>query len=128
MPQIAGQANLDQALQIEVPIVVRLAERNMRVSEVLRLLPGSIIELPKPADSDLDLMVNNKIIGTGVAVKVGENFGIRLTFVGDLATRFEAMNGTNEEQSISEGGPGAEGGSDFEALAAALMMGQDGQN
>jgi flagellar motor switch protein FliN/FliY len=128
MPQIAGQANLDQALQIEVPIVVRLAERNMRVSEVLRLLPGSIIELPKPADSDLDLMVNNKVIGTGVAVKVGENFGIRLTFVGDLVARFEAMNAMNAEQPSGDAGQGADGGSDFEALAAALMMGQDGQN
>jgi hypothetical protein len=35
--------------------------------------------------------VNNKVIGAGSAVKVGENFGVRVTNVGDVATRVQAM-------------------------------------
>jgi hypothetical protein len=31
-------------------------------------------------------------VGAGLAVKVGENFGIRLTFVGDLRKRIAAMD------------------------------------
>ena len=40
---------------------------------------------------DLDVRVNNKIIGTGNAVKVGENYGIRMSYVGDLSDRISAL-------------------------------------
>lgn len=89
MPKAA--ANLDQILRLDVPVVVRLGERNMTVSDVVALVPGAIIELPKAADSELDLLVNNKPIGQGVAVKVGENFGLRVTFIGDLRQRVKAL-------------------------------------
>ena len=83
--------SVDRILRIEVPIVVLLGEKAMRLSEVLALQPGMIIELPKRADSELDLHVNNTHIGTGLAVKVGENFGIRLTYIGDLQSRIAAL-------------------------------------
>jgi flagellar motor switch protein FliN/FliY len=85
--------NLAQILKLEVPIVVRLGARTMDVAGVLGLVPGAIIELPKNAESELDLMVNNRAIGCGVAVKVGENFGLRLTFLGDVRARIDAMGG-----------------------------------
>lgn len=80
-------------LKLEVPVVVRLGERAMTVREVLDLFPGSIIELPKTSEDELDLLVNDKQIGRGSAVKIGENFGIRLSAVGDLAARVEAAVG-----------------------------------
>jgi flagellar motor switch protein FliN len=83
--------NLSQILKLEVPIVVRLGERSLDVEAVLKLVPGAIIELPKNAESELDLLVNNKVIGCGVAVKVGENFGLRITFLGNLAARIQAL-------------------------------------
>jgi flagellar motor switch protein FliN/FliY len=89
---------LQQVMRLEVPVVVRLGQRRLSVSEVKILAPGSIIELTKKADSELDLMVNNKEVGCGLAVKVGENFGLRLTFVGDVRSRIEAMG----EQPVPE--------------------------
>ncbi|MBL9001092.1 MAG: FliM/FliN family flagellar motor switch protein [Phycisphaerae bacterium] len=83
--------NLSRILALELPIVVQLGTRAMSLAEVTGLAPGSIIELPKRADAELDLLVNNKAIGCGIAVKVGENFGIRITFVGDLRERIGAM-------------------------------------
>lgn len=85
--------NLQQILRLEVPLVVRLGERPLKVEEVVSLVPGAIIELPKTADAELDLLVNNKRIGRGVAVKVGENFGLRITFIGEVADRVAAMGG-----------------------------------
>ena len=63
----------------------------MRVSEVCALGPGAIIELPKGSDEELTLLVNNKPVGAGQAVKVGENFGIRITYIGDVRTRIAAL-------------------------------------
>jgi flagellar motor switch protein FliN/FliY len=91
MPTAALQANLGQILKLEVPIVVRLGERTLPVSGVIGMVPGSIIELPKNADCELDLLVNNKPVGCGLAVKVGENFGLRLTYVGDVRARIDAL-------------------------------------
>ena len=55
------------------------------------LAPGAIIELPKPAEDELEVLVNNKTVGTGLAVKVGENFGVRVAFIGDLKQRILAL-------------------------------------
>lgn len=91
MSDPARTPHIERILALEVPIVVRLGSRVLRVSEVTALVPGSIIELPKNADSELDLMVNNRVVGTGLAVKVGENFGIRISTVGDVADRVAAL-------------------------------------
>jgi flagellar motor switch protein FliN/FliY len=80
-------SNLEQILKLDVPVIVRLAERQLPLGEVLRLVPGAIIELDKDAEGELDLMVNNRAVACGTAVKVGENFGIRLTYMGDPKKR-----------------------------------------
>jgi len=86
-------SDLRALLKLEVPVIVILGSRALRVSDVVSFIPGAIIELPKRADEELQLMVNNKIIGTGSAVKVGENFGIRISFIGDVRQRVAALGG-----------------------------------
>jgi flagellar motor switch protein FliN/FliY len=80
-------------LSLEVPVVVVLAERTMTVGEVLGLRPGSILEVDKNADEDLSLRINNRDVGHGVAVKVGENFGIRIESIGSAEKRVAALGG-----------------------------------
>ncbi|MCH8316766.1 MAG: FliM/FliN family flagellar motor switch protein, partial [Planctomycetes bacterium] len=70
-------ADIKAILQLEVPLIVQIAMRIMTVEEVTSLVPGAIIELPKPADDELELLVNNKPIGTGTAVKGGLTSGNR---------------------------------------------------
>jgi len=85
--------NLRHVLQLEVPVIVRLAERKMPVKAILQLATGSIIEFDKPADDELDLMINNKCIGHGQAVKAGENFGLRVTTICSVRDKIEALGG-----------------------------------
>jgi flagellar motor switch/type III secretory pathway protein FliN len=80
-------------LKLQVPVAVRLAERQMVMSEILKLGPGTILEFNRPADSELDLMVNNRQIGCGVAVKVNERFGLRINHLGDLQQRIHSLAG-----------------------------------
>jgi len=88
--------DLPAILKLEVPVIVRLGEREMTVAEVMKLTPGSIIDLPKGSEEELDLLINNKHLGYGTAVKVGENFGIRISFIGDVRHRIEAMGPEDE--------------------------------
>ena len=80
----ADTGELHRILRLEVPVIVKLAERKMNLSEVLRLGAGAIIEFSKSSDEPLELMINNKAIGFGEAVKVGENFGLRISQIGDV--------------------------------------------
>jgi flagellar motor switch protein FliN/FliY len=75
---------LARIMRLQVPVIVKLAERKLNVSEVMRLGTGAIIEFFKRSDEPLELMINNKVIGVGEAVKVGENFGLRISQIGDV--------------------------------------------
>ncbi|MFM7052866.1 MAG: FliM/FliN family flagellar motor switch protein [Planctomycetota bacterium] len=84
-------SDLTRILRLEVPLIVQIAERRMSLSEVTALTHGSIIELPKQIDEELDVLVNSTPVGSGRAVKVGENFGVRLTKVGAVGERVAAL-------------------------------------
>ncbi|MEM7227699.1 MAG: FliM/FliN family flagellar motor switch protein [Planctomycetota bacterium] len=87
-------ASIKDILQIEVPVIVQIAERGLSLHDVTHLTPGAIIELPKNADEQLEILVNNKVIGKGRAVKVGENFGIHVQDVNQVGDRIQAMGGS----------------------------------
>ncbi|HEX8325859.1 MAG TPA: FliM/FliN family flagellar motor C-terminal domain-containing protein [Tepidisphaeraceae bacterium] len=78
-----ARPDLTRILKLQVPVIVKLAEKKFSMSEVLRMQVGAILEFNKPADGPLELLINNKPIAIGDAVKVGENFGIRLKHIGD---------------------------------------------
>jgi len=78
-------------LNLEVPVIVQLAERTLPLAEILNLTSGAIIEFDKTSDSQLDLMINNKCIGQGQPVKVGENFGLRIDSIGSVRDRIKAL-------------------------------------
>jgi flagellar motor switch protein FliN/FliY len=84
-PQSTTSANeLRRILHMHVPVIVKLAERKLTLAEVMRLGPGAIIEFIKSNDEPLELLINNKAIGLGDAVKVGENFGLKISQIGDV--------------------------------------------
>lgn len=85
---------LQRILRLEVPVIVKLAERKLLLSEVMRLGTGAIIEFAKSSEEPLELLINNKTIGVGETVKVGENFGLRITQIGDVKTIIASLGGT----------------------------------
>ena len=86
-------ADLNAILALEIPLIVEIASRRMTLAEALNLNHGAIIEFPKSSDGALRILVNNKSVGSGVAVKVGENFGVRVSQVGDISERVGALAG-----------------------------------
>ena len=88
--------SIESILKLEVPLIVQIARRTMTVEEVMSMTPGAIIELPKSAADELEILVNNKEVGMGKAVKVGENFGVRVTSIGGLEQRITAMGASSD--------------------------------
>ena len=63
------------------------------LGDVVNLSPGSIIEFSRSSDQPLELHVNNKMIGQGAAVKVGEKFGLRITRIVPVAEKIRSLGG-----------------------------------
>jgi flagellar motor switch protein FliN/FliY len=72
---------LNFVMDVPVELTIELGRKITRIGEVLRLGPGSILELNKANGEPLDVYVNNRLIARGEAVVVGERYGIRLTEV-----------------------------------------------
>jgi len=80
-------------LRIKVPVVVTLAEKRQRLSRIVELGPGSIIQFDKSCDEMLELEVGNQAVACGEAVKVGDKFGLRITAIVLPDERFSPIKG-----------------------------------
>jgi len=77
--------------RIRVPVIVQLARRSMAIAAVRNLSVGAIIEFEKSVEEPLDLLINNRLVGRGTCVKVGENFGLRITQICNKAQRIRSL-------------------------------------
>lgn len=94
-PVAAGPApdsgNLDLLLDIQLPLVVRMGQTEMQMGELLKLTPGSILELNRSADAPVELLVNGKRIAKGEVVVVDGNFAFRITEIDSRAARIRSL-------------------------------------
>jgi flagellar motor switch protein FliN/FliY len=65
-------------LDIPLELTVEVGRRNMTMGELIDLLPGTVVELDRPAGGQLDILANGKIIAKGEAVVVGDRYGVRI--------------------------------------------------
>jgi flagellar motor switch protein FliN/FliY len=83
--------NLDLLLDIELPLMVRMGQTEMQLGELLKLTPGSILELNRAADAPVELLVNNKLIARGEVVVVDGNFAFRITEIESTDARIRSL-------------------------------------
>jgi flagellar motor switch protein FliN/FliY len=63
----------------------------MMIKDILKLGPGSIVELDKLSGEPVDLFVNNKKFAQGEVVVIDENFGVRLTEIVQVDERLQSL-------------------------------------
>lgn len=71
--------NLEMLFDVPLRISAELGRTSMSIQEILRLVPGSVVELDKLAGEPVDLLVNGKLVAKGEVVVTEENFGVRIT-------------------------------------------------
>jgi flagellar motor switch protein FliN/FliY len=70
---------LHHFLDVPLKITIQLAKCNMKVRDILQLQSGSIVDLPKSAGENVDVLVNERLIGFGEVMELEGCTGIRLT-------------------------------------------------
>lgn len=73
-----GSRNLDLILDVPLKVSVVLGRCKRPIGEVLKLVPGTIVELDSLANEPVDILVNGTLIAQGEVVVVNENFGIQV--------------------------------------------------
>lgn len=84
-PGASGPKPVDPLARLRhlpVQVSVRLAEKKIPVPQLLGITPGMLITFNKSCEDLLDLYVNNTRYCRGEAVKIGENFGLKINQVG----------------------------------------------
>ncbi|MGB2988310.1 MAG: FliM/FliN family flagellar motor switch protein [Phycisphaerae bacterium] len=87
------EPDIKRILGLSVPVTVMLADRPLPIETILEVTVGTIIEFEVMFDSELLLQVADRTIGSGQAVKVGENFGLRITAIDTVPGRIDALGG-----------------------------------
>ncbi|RKY24399.1 MAG: hypothetical protein DRP79_07830 [Planctomycetota bacterium] len=83
--------NLSRILKIRVPVIVVLAEKMLTFQEVLNINEGMVLEFEKNSSEPLDLLVNDRKVGTGYVVKIGERFGLKIGEIGNAREIVEKL-------------------------------------
>lgn len=91
-PQLA-ESDIDRILEIPLEVSVELGRKRMRISELLALSVGSVLELGTAAGAPLSIYANNTLIARGEAVVVGERYGIRVTDIVSPRERVRRLGG-----------------------------------
>ncbi len=69
---------------IPLELTVEVGRRTMTMGELVEVMPGTVVELDRPAGDQLDILANGKLVARGEAVVVGDRYGIRvMEVVGD---------------------------------------------
>ncbi len=83
--------NLHLILDIQLELSARLGQVEMTINEILKLAPGSVIDIDRFADEPVELVVNDRPIARGEIVVVQENFGIKITEISSPEERIESL-------------------------------------
>jgi flagellar motor switch protein FliN len=88
-----SSGDLERILEIPLEISVELGRKRLRISELLALTAGSVVELGTAAGTPLAIYANNTLIARGEAVIVGERYGVRVTDIVSQRERVKKLGG-----------------------------------
>ncbi|HXC58713.1 MAG TPA: flagellar motor switch protein FliN [Steroidobacteraceae bacterium] len=71
--------NSDMILDVNVRLSLEIGRTQLPIRELLKLAPGSVVQLQRPAGDPLDVLVNGRLVAHGEVVMVNDRYGVRFT-------------------------------------------------
>jgi flagellar motor switch protein FliN/FliY len=69
----------DMILDVNVRLSLEIGRTQITIRDLLKLAPGSIVEVNRPAGDPLDVLVNDRLVAHGEVVMVNDRYGVRFT-------------------------------------------------
>ena len=70
--------DLAPVYDIPLQIAIEVGRLRLRVRELIKLSPGSVIELKKPAGEPFDICINGVQVARGEVITVEQSSGVRI--------------------------------------------------
>jgi flagellar motor switch protein FliN/FliY len=83
--------NYKMLSDIPLRLSVEVGSTSLRLSELLDLAEGSVVELDRQANELLDILVNGTLVAKGEVVTVNGRYGIRVVEVSRTEDRFAGL-------------------------------------
>lgn len=91
IPEDSRDINLDLLMDVELEVTLRFGQREMLLGDILKLAPGSVVELDQEVQDPVELLVGNKVIAWGEVVTVDGSYGLRITGLASREERLESL-------------------------------------
>jgi flagellar motor switch protein FliN len=75
--RIAG--DLEAVFDVPVQVSAVLGRARMEINELLKIGPGTVLELDRKVGEAIDIYVNNRLVARGEVVLVEEKLGVTMT-------------------------------------------------
>lgn len=72
-------ADLQPVFDVPVSVQAVIGKTKMEVSELLRLAPGSVLELDRRVGEAIDIYVNSRLVARGEVVVIEDQLGVTMT-------------------------------------------------
>jgi len=72
-------ADLEAVFDVPVHVSAVLGRTRMDIGDLLRLGPGTVLELDRKVGESIDIFVNNRLVARGEVVLVEERLGVTMT-------------------------------------------------
>ncbi|MGH9350853.1 MAG: FliM/FliN family flagellar motor switch protein [Terriglobia bacterium] len=90
-PEDSRDINLELLMDVELEVTLRFGQREMLLGDVLKLAPGSVVELDQEVQDPVELLVGSKVIAWGEVVTVDGSYGLRITGLASREERLESL-------------------------------------
>jgi flagellar motor switch protein FliN/FliY len=78
-PSPRTPSDLHQILDVPVTVSAVLGHSRMPVGDLLKIGPGSLLELDRKVGQPIDILVNNRLVARGEVVLVDDRLGVTMT-------------------------------------------------
>jgi flagellar motor switch protein FliN len=69
---------MNRLMELRFPVSVLLGHTSISIRDVLKLTPGSVIELDRKIGDYVEIVVHGTVVARGEIVSVGGNYGVRI--------------------------------------------------
>jgi flagellar motor switch protein FliN/FliY len=76
---MTAQEQVAHIAQVPIQLEVQLDRRWMKLSEILALEEGSIVEMTRSAGENIDIFIGSKLAAFGEIVIIESTMGVRIT-------------------------------------------------
>jgi flagellar motor switch protein FliN len=78
-PTARGAADLEAVFDVPVQVSAVLGRARMEINDLLKIGPGTVLELDRKVGEAIDIYVNNRLVARGEVVLVEEKLGVTMT-------------------------------------------------